>query len=763
MRFSHLAAWLSAGASLIDPALAMTYNVNSTASIETAASNAAVQMLYYYNGTKPGYAPGILTNPYYWWEAGAMFGVMIHFWALTGNTTLNPLVMDGLLAQKGDGNNFEPANQTKDLGNDDQGFWAYAALDAAEFGFPNPPAGNPSWLSLAQAVFNRQINRWDSSTCGGGLRWQIYSFNPGWNYKNTAANGGLFHIAARLARFTGNDTYAEQAIRLWDWMESVNFISTYGGDNGNSSISVIDGASTEGDCKTNVDGLRWTYNHGTVLMGAAYMYNYTNGSDLWRGRLGQLVNGSEVFFVKQDNNAAFNHSDFPGPQSGQILSEVACETLYPQTCKVDQPAFKAMLIQWMAQATTIASWTAETIYPLLNATAIGAAGQCVGSYGTTSITNPSEGGAKGNWCGRSWFMNTFDGYSGLGEQMSAMSAFQSVLVYRSPNSTDSSLSPILVPATAADGGNSTSDPNAGNTPTNPTIFAQVYTQPVTRGDTAGAWVLTALAMIIIGVGTVWMVKEDKDGWAGTGDASGWMAPSAGSATYYKKTYGYGAYRLAGLQAGGVYKGKSSTARRAFKKNEMPALGLGAGGWWFGTGKGTSEKWWEKDRARHELEQAAKVGPYGHWADSSAVMDDGLDSGHKKNKPSVAISEQSESSTRGFFGRKKSEKDSKDSKKPKGLNGEWKRVGNGVYVRQKPFGDDDTTARDGVISPPPRAVSAMSTRSGAQSPAIGQSQRQSRMPSQRPTRSQSRNQSAAQSRAQSVTRGKSIHWPVDPDE
>lgn len=70
-----------------------------------------------------------------------------------------------------------PPNQTKDLGNDDQVFWAFAAMAAAELNFPNPPSDQPQWLALAQAVFNTQALRWDTTSCGGGLKWQIFSFN----------------------------------------------------------------------------------------------------------------------------------------------------------------------------------------------------------------------------------------------------------------------------------------------------------------------------------------------------------------------------------------------------------------------------------------------------------------------------------------------------------------------------------------------------------------------------------------------------------
>ena len=72
-----------------------------------------------------------------------------------------------------------PTNQTKDEGNDDQVFWAFAAMSAAEVKFPSPPSGFPSWTSVGQAVFNLQAERWDAANCGGGLRWQIQPYALG--------------------------------------------------------------------------------------------------------------------------------------------------------------------------------------------------------------------------------------------------------------------------------------------------------------------------------------------------------------------------------------------------------------------------------------------------------------------------------------------------------------------------------------------------------------------------------------------------------
>lgn len=138
-------------------------------------------------------------------------------------------------------------------------------MQAAERGFENPPSSQPQWLELAQGVFNSQAARWDNQNCNGGLRWQIFTFNNGFNYKNTISNGCMFHIAARLARYTGNSSYADWAEKTYKWTESVGLISP--------DYKFYDGANVEGNC-TSVDHIQWTYNAGIYLAGAAYMYNY---------------------------------------------------------------------------------------------------------------------------------------------------------------------------------------------------------------------------------------------------------------------------------------------------------------------------------------------------------------------------------------------------------------------------------------------------------------------------------------------------------
>jgi mannan endo-1,6-alpha-mannosidase len=222
-------------------------------------------MMKYYTGNNTGDVPGNLPDPYYWWEAGAMFGAMIDYWYYTGDTTYNDVTSQALLFQTGPNADYMPTNQTKSEGNDDQGFWGMTAMTAAETKFPDPPADEPQWLALAQAVFNTQATRWDTTTCGGGLRWQIFTFNTGYTYKNAISNGCMFNLAARLAMYTGNTTYSDWAEKIYDWVSAVGLID--------SDYKVYDGSEDTLNC-TSIDHNQWTYNAGIYLLGAANMYNF---------------------------------------------------------------------------------------------------------------------------------------------------------------------------------------------------------------------------------------------------------------------------------------------------------------------------------------------------------------------------------------------------------------------------------------------------------------------------------------------------------
>ncbi|GAB7334290.1 hypothetical protein MBLNU13_g06322t1 [Cladosporium sp. NU13] len=421
---------------------AIELNIDSVDSIKAAASTAAFEMVSYYYGNTTAGIPGLLGDPYYWWEAGAMFSALMDYWYYTGDTAYNEITMQAMMHQRGAHLDYEPENQTKSLGNDDQAFWGMAAMTAAEVGFENPPDDQPGWVALAQAVFNRQAARWDNQTCGGGLRWQIFPFNNGYDYKNSITQGSFFNIASRLYAYTGNETYAEWATKAYHWSMDVGLIS---------------------------GAYQWSYNTGVYMLGAAMMYNKTEGQtqEYWKTQLAGLVDGARFFFY-EDTDTMF---------------EIACEPR--ANCNVDQLSFKAYLTRWMAGTAKVAPQHYDAIMKRLRGSAIAAAKQCTG-------------GTKGITCGTRWYEDGWDGTYGVGQQMNALEIFQTNLEDQ-----------VAGPLSNSTGGTSKGNPSAGTGPDSSGGGGgggrAGSSNPITGGDRAGAGILTALVVVFVLGGAWWMV------------------------------------------------------------------------------------------------------------------------------------------------------------------------------------------------------------------------------------------------------------------
>jgi len=448
MKLSSSFAALGASTLLLSGVGAIELNVNSNDNIKSVAKTLVAQMRTWYTGDRPGDVPGNLPAPYYWWECGAFMNALIDYWHYTGDDQYNKIAVQAMEHQIGDYSAFMPPNQTKTLGNDDQAFWGMAAMTAAENRLPDLGNGKPSWLSLAQAVFNTQKDRWDNATCGGGLKWQIFTFNNGYNYKNTTSNGCFFNIAARLYKYLGNDTYANWAEQAWNWELAVGLMSP--------DFHYYDGTDDRQNCTT-INHIQWTYNAGVHLAGAAAMWNVTQ-NDMWRQRIVGILAATDIFF---ENN---------------VMIEVACEN--NGKCDNDQRSFKAYLARFMGYTAIVAPWTRDTIDPLLKASAAAAAKQC-------------NAGVNQTQCGLRWVDNgKNDGSFGVGESMAALEMVQSLLY---PT--------IAGPVTDKSGGISASNPNAGaGVPSTPITF-----NTITTGDKAGASILTLLVLVGILVGAWWMV------------------------------------------------------------------------------------------------------------------------------------------------------------------------------------------------------------------------------------------------------------------
>ncbi|KAL4912664.1 glycosyl hydrolase family 76-domain-containing protein [Aspergillus aurantiobrunneus] len=404
-----------------------------TASVKKACQAIAKNMLSHYTGYRPGDVPGNLPDPYYWWEAGAMFNAMIDYWAFTGDGQWNEITTQALVWQAGESGAFLPANQSRTEGNDDQGFWAFAAMAAAERNFPSPPDEGPDWLAMAQAVFNTQVARWDPSSCGGGLRWQIFTWNAGYSYKNTISNGCLFNLAARLARYTGNQTYADWATRVWDWTQSVGYMT--------NDYMFYDGADAGENC-TQLDRVQWTYNAGIYLLGAAAMYNYTEGDPAWRERTTGILNAAQIFFADEPKDVMF---------------ERACEPR--NTCKLDQRSFKGYLARWMAASTQMAPFTYNMVMPKLRASASAAAKTCTG-------------GSDHATCGLKWTAQQYTGGpKDVGIQMAALEVIQSTLAEQ-----------VEPPVSEGHGGQSKGNPAAGSDDDSQSAAPAMAIRHISTGD-----------------------------------------------------------------------------------------------------------------------------------------------------------------------------------------------------------------------------------------------------------------------------------------
>lgn len=216
-----------------------------------------------------------------------------------------------------------------------------------------------------------------------------------YTYKNAVSNGGFFQMAARLARFTGNNTYYEWAERVWDWTTGVGFID--------ESYRIFDGASTTDNC-SEISQLQWTYNPGLFIYGSAMLYNYTNGSSVWETRLTGLVEQVNQTFFQAFDNAT------------NVMVEAACEPY--GTCNNDQYSFKAYLARFLAKTMVVAPYTRTTIQPLLVDSAQAAARSCSG---------PSDGVT----CGEKWYTE-FDGKYGIGQELSALEVTQALLIDDAP-------------------------------------------------------------------------------------------------------------------------------------------------------------------------------------------------------------------------------------------------------------------------------------------------------------------------------------------
>jgi mannan endo-1,6-alpha-mannosidase len=353
------------------------------------AKTIAAGAMSFYSGTAEKFVD--LPKPHYWWQAGALMGSMLDYSHYTGDRSYDKLISTALLAQVGPNFDYMLPTHFGQEGNDDQAFWGFAVMSAAERNFPHPDENVPSWLQLGSNLWNSLASRWNTTACGGGLLWQIFASNPnGLDYKNTVSNGGFFQISARLARATGNNTYLEWAEKVWDWTEAVGLIDP--------EYNIHDGASSSRNC-TDINPVTFSYSAAIYLYGAAVLADHT-GDQKWVERTERILEAARSFFSPFDN-------------ATNIMYEHACEQVF--TCNTDMRSFKGYFSRFVYAASLFVPSIQPTIDELWHTSALAAAKAC-------------SGGASGTSCGQKWYVGGFDGITGLGEEMCALETIQGLLV-----------------------------------------------------------------------------------------------------------------------------------------------------------------------------------------------------------------------------------------------------------------------------------------------------------------------------------------------
>lgn len=332
-------------------------------------------------------------------------------------------------------------------GNADQATWALTAMNAAERNFSAPPSGIPSWLKLAQNTFDSQAPRWDKKTCKGGLRWQIFPFNNGYNYKNGFSNGQFMQLAARLYALTGNQTYSDWAELAYSWAVDAGIVKDDG--------TTYDGAQTEDDC-SQVNKLQLTSNSAVWLYGSAVMANATKGDKTWTTRAQSILNHAKTVYIK--NN---------------IMVETACET--NGKCSTEQRFFKGIFAQHLARTMQMMPSTADTIKPIIQANA-----QAVAKTGCENANN----------CVYIWTGNSKNGGSDLGSQFSSLQAIQGNLADRGKAASSSNTS-----STSTSGGPGSSNSSSTSASGSSGTASQTAAPTGAAGELkASSWTALVLAL-----------------------------------------------------------------------------------------------------------------------------------------------------------------------------------------------------------------------------------------------------------------------------
>jgi mannan endo-1,6-alpha-mannosidase len=309
----------------------------SEAPAPAALLSAASSLAAFLKASYPDPGLALLPYPLWWWQSGSAIDALLHYAFVTGDQQYLSLLQTTVLSQATPGNDFMTPDAT---GNDDQAWWALAAMTAAESNIP--PPGPVPWIDLARNVFHEQSARWGGEACNGGLRWKIASGDDGFHYKNAISNGLLFQLSARIAALTKDPETLVWAEKIYNWSTGVGLVD--------EEFNVYDGTDENNGC-SDLNHDQWSYNVGVFLYGSAVLASHTKEKK-WVDRTRGFVASAK--------------RSFTNPKTG-ALWEKQCEG--DGTCNTDQISFKGVLARSLGAAAEMLPEVREDVSGIVNGAA----------------------------------------------------------------------------------------------------------------------------------------------------------------------------------------------------------------------------------------------------------------------------------------------------------------------------------------------------------------------------------------------------------
>ncbi len=147
-----------------------------------------------------------------WWHSGVALRAVAEYMLVTGSEEYVDMAAYTVDTQRAPLNWWpEGGGDFRADSTDDTGWWALALASLYQ------ATGNSTYLDFAKEDEAYMYDYWNTTTCGGGLIWNI----PSMTYHNAISNELYLELTATLHNLIPGDTYyLNQALKEWAWFNA---------------------------------------------------------------------------------------------------------------------------------------------------------------------------------------------------------------------------------------------------------------------------------------------------------------------------------------------------------------------------------------------------------------------------------------------------------------------------------------------------------------------------------------------------------------